>query len=171
MGFRAVFGRWIRNNGVFRLKWKKSQIGVEFFLVLSVVVAFIVILYGSASGEIGKTRVLNDAVVSKSGVDALSQAVDFVFLSGEGSVLSREIFVSPNSNCFYLDGVERKFYCTVSSEFLQEITGGKERVLGLTLVTPPSRIVLSGCSPVPAGWAVVSIENTGAGISVSCVQP
>jgi hypothetical protein len=147
---------------------RKAQIGVEFFLVLSVIMAFIIILYGTASNEIGKTKILNDAVVSKAGVDSLSQAIDFVFLSGSGSVLTKELFVSPNSNCFYLNSSLNRLYCTVSSEFLN-ITKG-ERVLGSPLLTPSSKIVLSGCSPVSAGWIDAVVENTGANVSVSCTQ-
>lgn len=152
---------------------KKSQLGVEFFLVLSVVVAFIVILYATASSEVGKTRALNDAVLSKAGVDAFAQAVDFVYLGGHGSVLSKEVFVSPNSNCFYetpLPGV-LKVYCTVSSEYLDVLTGGKEQVFSQELLTPRNKLLVYNCAPYTGGWVNVTVENlvaTAGIVNVSC---
>ncbi|MBS3070035.1 hypothetical protein J4220_00835 [Candidatus Micrarchaeota archaeon] len=150
----------------------KSQIGVEFFLVLSVVVAFSVILYATAYSEVGKTRALNDAVLSKSAIDSMAQAVDFAFLSGNATLLRRELFVSPNSNCFYntTSGV-LKLYCTVSSEYLKELTAGKEQVFSRELLVPRGKLVLSDCAPFTGGWVNVTIRNEMASsgfVNVSC---
>ncbi|HLD62420.1 MAG TPA: hypothetical protein VI875_00975 [Candidatus Norongarragalinales archaeon] len=150
----------------------KSQVGVEFFLVLSVVVAFSVILYSTAYSEVGKTRALNDAVLSKSAVDSMAQAVDFAFLSGNATLLRRELFVSPNSNCFYntTSGV-LKLYCTISSEYLKELTAGKEQVFSRELLVPRGRLVLSSCAPLTGGWVNVTVRNEIASsgfVNVSC---
>ncbi|MEM4254728.1 MAG: hypothetical protein QXR53_00165 [Candidatus Norongarragalinales archaeon] len=151
---------------------KKSQLGVEFFLVLSVVVAFIVILYTTAFQEIGKTRALNDAVLSKAAVDAMAQGIDFAYLGGDGSVLQKQLFVSQNSNCFYTtpSGL-LKVYCTVSSEYLDVLTGGKEQVFSQELFTPRGKLVFFDCAPLNGGWVNVSIRNaisTLGFVNVSC---
>ncbi len=150
----------------------KSQIGVEFFLVLSVVVAFIVILYTTAFQEVGKTRALNDAVLSKGAVDSMAQAVDFVYLGGNGSVLSKQLFVSPNSNCFYntTSGV-LSLYCTISSEYLDVLTQGKQQVFSQELLIPRSKFLLYNCAPFTGGWVNVTVENVVASfgvVNVSC---
>lgn len=151
---------------------KKSQIGVEFFLVLSVVVAFIVILYATATQEIGKTRALNDATISKAAVDSMAQGIDFAYLGGNGTVLRREVFVSPNSNCFYNTTVgDLRIYCTISSEYLEELTQGKEQVFSQILLTPRNRLLLSGCNPFTGGWVNLTIRNvvsTSGVVNVSC---
>ncbi|MFH1056479.1 MAG: hypothetical protein V1717_01630 [Candidatus Micrarchaeota archaeon] len=154
---------------------KKSQIGVELFLVLSVLAAFIVILYGTASQEISKTKALNDAIISKGAVDSLAQMIDFAFLSGSGTVLSKELLVSQNSNCFYhTDLPLNKIYCTVSSEQLVELVGaGKERVFSQNLTAPSNAVKLGVvgemCAPLTGGWVNVKVANEGGSVVVSCV--
>ena len=159
---------------------RKAQIGVEFFLVLSVIAAFIVLLYATTNQQVDKTRALNDAVVSKNSVDTLAQAIDFVYLSGDGSIISKEIIVSPNSNCFYHSlstddpgqGTNaqnpNKIYCTISAEFLQQLTGGKEQVYSATLATPEDKLDLAGCSPLSNTWVKTTVTNSQSRITVSC---
>ena len=150
-------------------KSRKSQIGVEFFLVLSVVAAFVVILYGISNQQIGKTRALNDALLSKNAVDVLAQSVDFVYLSGEESVLTKELLVSPNSNCFYHNTTSNRLYCTVSSEYLQELTAGKEEVVSSELLTPASTLQISqGCKPVTNSWVKATVSFSGGQVTVTC---
>jgi len=159
---------------------KKAQIGVEFFLILSVIAAFMVILYATSSQQIDKTRALNDAVLSKNSVDVLAQAIDFVYLSGDGSKLTKEILVSPNSNCFYHSKTTddpghgtntqnpNRVYCTISAQFLQNLTGGKEQVYSAMLETPEGKVDISGCNPLSNMWVKATALNSQGQIRVSC---
>lgn len=148
--------------------------------MLSVVIAFSVMLYTTASTQVTKTRALNDALLSKAAVDALADQADFVYLSGEGSVIYKEIFISPNSNCFYESGTSNAFYCTISNEYLRELSGPspnplKEKVYSRELTVPLQKIAFSAneatlCSPLAGGWVKVNTSNYGGVVSVSCIK-
>lgn len=144
------------------------------------VIAFSVILYTTASTQVTKTRALNDALLSKAAVDALADQADFVYLSGEGSVVYKEIFISPNSNCFYKSGTSNAFYCTISNEYLRELSGPspnplKEKVFSRVLTVPLNNVEFSTeeltlCSPLTGGWVKVNASNYGNVVKVSCTK-
>ncbi|MFH1780343.1 MAG: hypothetical protein ABH803_04370 [Candidatus Micrarchaeota archaeon] len=119
----------------------RGQISVEFFLVLSIMIAFILIIYSTVQGEITKQRDLNSIVLAQSALDSVSYLTNFVYLSGPGTSLSKEIFIpsstvetpsKASANCFFIprdsDGnpdvsyVYQALYCTVLSDYVYEVT-------------------------------------------------
>lgn len=167
-------------NPCFPLGFKRSQVSVEFFLVLSVVIAFTVILYTNASAQVVRARALNDAVLAKSAIDTLTDQIDFVYLSGSGSVVEKTIFVSANSNCFYKNAdIRNNIYCTISSEYLKEFSlrvgdpppfnQFRERVYGRDLVIAKANVVLDvSCAPLTSGWVKTTVTNAATYVNVVC---
>ena len=144
--------------------------------MLAVLAAFIIMLFNVAEAQREQTRLLSSAVSSKAGVDELANAANYVFLSGEGSVIRKEFFVGNGSLCLYneLDatGVNR-LYCTVPGAPIKQ-TGGLTRVRSIPLYSPPDVPVdYSGgpCAPenIPSnqgkllgtGWYLFKIEFVG----------
>lgn len=120
---------------------KRGQISVEFFLVLSIMIAFILIIYTLAQDEINKQRDLNTVVLASSALDSMAFMTNFVYLSGPGSSVSKEVFIpsstsenpsKASANCFYLNDPDvtgfpspsskDSFYCTVISDYVYTIT-------------------------------------------------
>ncbi len=152
--------------------WKrKGQLSVEFFLVLSIIIAFSVILYNVSREEVAKTKAVNSIVLAKNGLESLSQAVDFVALSGNGSSLNVSFFVSGEANCLFYDAVRDAFYCVVYSPALQGSVTDKQFVFGprfTTRLTKTFQLSCSGAFPLRAGWWSARVANEGASVNVSC---
>lgn len=135
--------------------------------MLAVIAAFIIMLFNVAQTQAEQTRLLSAAVSSKAGVDELANAANYVFLSGEGSVIRKEFFVANGSLCLYYDPDpgELNLYCTVPGAQIEE-TGGSIRVHSVPLYAAPA-IDLSGCPHTDAGklldpgWYLFRVEFVG----------
>ena len=150
----------------------RGQFSIDFFLVLSVIVAFLVVVYGVAVEEGGKTRLLDSAILSKRGVDSVSSLVEFVSLGGNYSTISVEVFIPREASCFYFNDTTRKISCVLSSRYL---TGAKNRVEGRSLfASAPVRFSCGTGSE--SGWfdvnATLISQTSTAGqyVSVSCLK-
>lgn len=158
----------------------RGQFSIDFFLVLSIIVAFFVLLYAVAIGEVGKARLVDSAVLSKSAVDGVASTIEFVALGGNYTSITREVFVPKEAACFFYNDAARKVFCVLSSQY---VTGGKNRVESRTLlVSPPVRFDC-GSSPTPGGgtgivepgWYDVNVtyvtaSTVGQHVSVKCVK-
>ena len=149
----------------------RGQLSIEFFLVLSIIIAFSIILYNISRDEVAKTKAVNSILLSKNAVDSLSQAVDFVALSGNGSALNLSVFVPKEANCFYYNYTRDAFYCVVYSQSLQPSITDKEFVFGPRFQTTLYKNFTADCAssfPLAPGWWELRARNEGASVNVSC---
>lgn len=142
----------------------RGQYSIDFFLVLSIVIAFSILLYNVAVGETGKARLLNSAVVGKVFLDEFSAGVDESALGGNVSRSRRELFVPQGTHCVFFNATENAFYCFLSSSFLE---GDKNRLVGRRLLSNPN--VNLACSFKP-GWYLADFSNNGTAVTITC-QP
>ena len=76
----------------------RGQVSVEFFLVLSLLFALAAVLLTTAEAQLRDAESLNNAALSKAALDAVGSYVDLVYLSGNGSIVSGQVFI-PASVC------------------------------------------------------------------------
>jgi len=142
----------------FRKFFRKGQLSVEFFLILSIVIAFSIILYNVSFEELGKTRAANAVVATKSVLDSLSNAVDFVTLSGNGSVVKRVLFIPKEAKCLYFDENGKTLYCIIADEWLERIT--QKRVVNGTRLTTTKLLIDCPETPLKPGWIEFTVNSS-----------
>ncbi len=140
----------------------RGQFSIDFFLVLSIVVAFSVLLYNVALLEVGKSKLLDSAVLGKSALDALASGADTAAFSGNQTEFSRELFVPQDLLCLFFNASSNRFYCFVSSGYLE---GSANRLESRPLLSTPSLAVQCSLSP---GWNGVFFSNNGTHVVVGC---
>ncbi len=138
---------------------------VEFFLILSIVIAFSIILYNISFEELGKTRAVNAVVSTKSVLDSLSNAVDFVALSGNGSVVKRVLFIPKEAKCVYYDASGGTLYCVIADEWLERVSA-KRVVNGTRLLT--SSLAVTCSAPLESGWIEFTVNSSNNFVKVNC---
>lgn len=147
----------------------RGQLSVEFFLVLSIIIAFGILLYNISVEEAGKTKALDAVVSVKSSLDGLANSVDFVTLSGNNSLIRKELFLPSEASCFYFNESANAFYCTVESPYLKKITE-KTFVESLPLYSTTKPEFAAGCQPsLAAGWYEFTVKNNGGTPEISCI--
>lgn len=140
----------------------RGQFSIDFFLVLSIVIAFSVLLYNVAVNEVGKSMLLDSAVLGQSALDSVASGVDFASFAGNGSRVRKELFFPQDVNCLFHNQSLNAFYCFVSSAYLP---GPKNRLVSRSLQSSPSLAL--DCVPQP-GWSVADFSNNGTHVVVSC---
>ena len=142
----------------------RGQFSIDFFLVLSVIIAFSIMLYGLAVTETGKARLMDSAVMTKAYLDSISASVDFVYFSGGSSRVSKMLFQPAEATCLYFDDTQKAFFCRISSTYLE---GSKNRVFGRPLFAnlAAANLKISGCGQ---GWNQVLVVNDGTQVLVTC---
>jgi uncharacterized protein (UPF0333 family) len=154
-----------------RFPSRKGQLSIEFFLVLSIIIAFSIILYNVSRDEVANTRATTAIVVVKSSLDSLSQAVDFVALSGNGSALNFTAFVPREANCIYYNSTRNSFYCVIYSPSLQREGASQQFVFGPPLAARLAKQFESSCTgsfPLRPGWWELRAASVGGAVNVSC---
>jgi len=146
---------------------RKAQLGVEFFLVTAVIIAFMLLLYTVATGETARTRTLDAALLSKTLVDDVSFAANYVALSGNGSVLCRDVFAGAETNCFFYDSAEKALYCSLEESKMNEFGVSGRRVYGRRLLAE-ARLFCE--TPLAPGWYRVSVTSVGGAVDVACAR-
>ena len=127
---------------------KKAQVSIEFFLIISVIVAFAVLLHSLTSSETNKARQLAQASQTRSFVDAAAFLANEAWLSGNNSFFVKEFFVPRNADCLYFDAAEGRVYCNLFTDVAEGSVNAS--------VFAPS-LDLSGCpAPLQAGWYLVN---------------
>ncbi|MEM0475345.1 MAG: hypothetical protein QW343_00955 [Candidatus Norongarragalinales archaeon] len=158
-------------NGRCRGLRRKGQLSIEFFLVLSIIIAFSIILYNVSRDETAKTKAVNAVLLTKNAVDALSNAVDFVALSGNASALNSRVFISREANCLYYNASRNAFYCVVTSPALQPSLTEKHLVFGPRLASTLAKNLEESCTasvPLRPGWWELRVRSVGDAVNVSC---
>ncbi len=140
----------------------RGQFSIDFFLVLSIVIAFAVLLYNVAVMEVGKSTLLDSAVLGQSALDSVASGVDFASFSGNGSRVRKELFFPSDVNCLFFNQSIHSFYCFVSSAYLPS---SKNRLISRPLLSSPPLALQ--CVPNP-GWVVADFSNNGTHVVVSC---
>ncbi|MFH0973339.1 MAG: hypothetical protein V1817_00940 [Candidatus Micrarchaeota archaeon] len=161
---------------------RKAQLSVEFFLVLSIIIAFSMILYNISKNEVARTKALDAAVISKNSLDSLTQATDFAALSGNGSALNVSVFVPPGAYCFYYNTTRKAFYCIIAN-VTPTTTGsvGQQSsdqqmlfVYGARTTSTLQKNFASLCASaiqqggLSAGWWELRAQSNGDYVNVSC---
>ena len=155
---------------------KRGQLGIEFFLILSVSIAFAIVLYNTVNEESAESKVANDVIATKASLESLASAVDLVVLSGDGSQVKRSLLVPTRSICFYYDPApKQQFFCVVYDEHLFDDSpgddAGKTKVYSKTLVKEISSGLVECAKPLEPGWWQVTIKNDAGSIKLDCIQP
>ncbi|MBI5036574.1 hypothetical protein HZC09_04475 [Candidatus Micrarchaeota archaeon] len=140
----------------------RGQYSIDFFIVLSMVIAFSVLLYNVAVDEVGRTKVLDSAILGRHFLDEFSLGVDEAAIGGNQSRTHRELFVPKNVHCLFFNAGENAFYCLVSSSYMD---GGKNRLPGRRLLSTPD--VKLECE-VTEGWRRFGFYNNGTTVVVTC---
>ena len=146
----------------------RGQFSIDFFLVLSVILAFLVPLYSVAVDEGGRARFLDSAVLAKHAVDSVSSLVDFVSLSGPSSSASGEVFIPKEANCFFFNSTSSRLYCTMASRYLE---GSRNRVESQRLAL--STIISFNCGSngvLSPGWYDITANYSSSIITVQCLK-
>lgn len=140
----------------------RGQFSIDFFLVLSIVIAFGVLLYNVAVTEVGKSTLLDSAVLGQSALDSVASGVDFAAFAGNGSRARKELFFPQDVNCLFFNQSANALYCFVSSAYLP---GSKNRLVSRPLLSSSPL----GLECVPkAGWSVAEFSNNGTHVVISC---
>ncbi|NUN11594.1 hypothetical protein HUU53_03020 [Candidatus Micrarchaeota archaeon] len=157
--------------------FKRGQISIEFFLVLSIMITFILIIYSNTQTEINQQRDLNSIVLASSALDSVTNLANFVYLSGPGTRQTREIFIpsstsetpaKASANCFYVDtGGENRLYCTVVSDYVYNVTDPdynvNDRSVPIGVDTGPGKQRIFGPE--------LEFNKNLVSFDVSCTQP
>ena len=163
---------------------RKAQLSVEFFLVLSIIIAFSMILYNISRNEVARTKALDAAVISKSSLDSLTQATDFAALSGNGSALNLSVFVPPGAYCFYYNTTRKAYFCIIAN--VTPTTAGQvgqqssdQQMLYIygarSASTLPKNFDTLCASTIQqgglsAGWWELRAQSNGDYVNVSCAR-
>lgn len=147
---------------------RKAQLGVEFFLILSVIIAFAIILYNVGVSEGGQAKALDAVVSAKNTLDYLSSSANYVLLSGNASVLKNALYFPKDARCIYFDETNRTFFCVMSSEFLSRMSD--KRLVLSNPVIGSANVSVTCAPPLNPGWYEVEVNNTNNTIFISCVS-
>jgi len=143
----------------------KAQLGIEFFLTASVVLAFMLITYGVYVSESEKNKVLESAVLSKTLLDSLSAAANFAALSGNASAIPIRVYAPMGANCFYYDAATKRAYCSLVSPAVGKVSQS-DKVYGPVLVEQ-----LGGACSMPLEqnkWFDLRVFANASGVFASC---
>ncbi len=143
----------------------RAQFSIDFFLVLSIILAFLVPLYSVAVLEGGRARFLNSAVITKNSVDSVAYLVDYASLGGVGTSVSATVFVPSEASCFFTNESTKKIYCSLSSLYLE---GSKNKVESQALLVSLPVVFNCGNSGVSPGWHPVTASVTDSYVAVNC---
>ncbi|OIO27726.1 hypothetical protein AUJ16_02935 [Candidatus Micrarchaeota archaeon CG1_02_60_51] len=133
----------------------RGQLSVEFFMVLSLILALAVILYAGTASQVSQARELDKSVLSKALVEGVAQAARQTWFEGNASSRSVDAFVPSGANCFYFNYSSRELYC-----FAPE---------GTVSAPAYAAVNASNCStPLAPGWMHFEVYSDGARVWVNC---
>ena len=146
----------------------RGQFSIDFFLVLSVILAFILPLYTVAVEEGGRARLLDSAILSKHAVDSVASIAEYAFLGGKASSVSREVFVPRDANCFFYNESTKRLYCSLSSRYVE---GNRNKVESNSMMVSVPLLLQCGSSGVvQPGWYDVTAGLTANFLSITCTK-
>ncbi|MDP2717425.1 MAG: hypothetical protein Q8P02_01645 [Candidatus Micrarchaeota archaeon] len=131
--------------------------------MLSIVVAFSVLLYNVALLETGKSKLLDAAVLGKSALDGVASGTDTAAFSGNQTQFASELFIPNDALCLFFNASSNRFYCFLSSGYLEGQQGN--RIESRPLLSSPALSVECAFAP---GWNAVTFSNNGTHVVVAC---
>lgn len=137
----------------------KGQLSIEFFLVLSIILVLAGTMLTVAEGHVSGIKNLNNAAIAKSIVDNGIYSIDFVYLSGNGSVLRREYFVPQGVLCFITSECEEGRICCISPGFEEKKVYSKKAI-------SPNFVVNESC--IREGWIELKARNLNNVVFLNC---
>jgi len=138
----------------------KGQLSIEFFLILAIILVFTGMLLTASETQISGMHGLNDVIMSKNVLDGVASMADYVFLSGNGSKVSREFFIPQRLVCFAAGCTSSDRLCCFGIEF-----PGK-KVESSQMFSIPQ--VNGTC--VATGWLRISTQNVNNVIFINCIS-
>ncbi len=142
----------------------RGQFSIDFFLVLSIVIAFAVLLYNVAITEVGKSTLLDSAILGQNTLDSIASGIDFAAFAGNGSHVRKELWLPGDVNCLFFNQSTNAFYCFVSSAYLPS---SKNRLVSRTMLSSVGPGLAIQCNPTP-GWFAADFSNNGTNVVVAC---
>ncbi|MBI5226788.1 hypothetical protein HY994_06185 [Candidatus Micrarchaeota archaeon] len=142
----------------------RGQFSIDFFLVLSIVIAFAVLLYNVAISEVGKSTLLDSAILGQNTLDSIASGIDFAAFAGNGSHVRKELWLPADVNCLFFNQSANHFYCFVSSGYLPS---SKNRLVSRTLLSSLGSNLALQCVPRP-GWFAADFSNNGTNVVLAC---
>ncbi|MFQ5406211.1 MAG: hypothetical protein ACE5DI_03590 [Candidatus Micrarchaeia archaeon] len=135
---------------------------VEFFLLVGFSLAVLAVLLANTEAELAQNAVLDKAVLSRSALDSMTSAVNYVFLQGNNSRVNFELFVpqgpvSESSAVCFLNASSNL------SCFVGDLQG--RLVFSRNLLVVPSKIEPE-CQTF--GWKNVTVVNYDNNVEVYC---
>ena len=147
--------------GLEYISWKqrKAQIGIEFFLILGFSLSIVGMLIVNSEHQIAENDKLNAAILSLSALNGVSNAINTVFLQGNGSSLRTQVFIPDDTRCFVLNATTKTLMC--------DIGDASNRVVhGMQLYSVPSNI--SDWCYYGTGWVDVKVNSNQSFINMYC---
>jgi len=142
----------------------RGQVSVEFFLVLSLLFALAAVLLTTAEAQLRDAESLNNAALSKAALDAVGSYVDLVYLSGNGSIVSGQVFIPASSLCFIVNASTETLQCDPDPSLTGRVNS---RPLKNSVV-----FFNSSCPPYSAstGWFDLTVYHNGSSVLVNCTR-
>lgn len=140
----------------------RGQVGIEFLLVLSFMLALTAVLLGSAEAHFRAAESLDKAALCKAALDSTASLINHAFLSGRGTRVSSELFIPDGSVCFI---VNSSFSPPVLQCDADALLSRRVESRGLRTAA----VSFSAACPV-SGWLRVTAVNNGNSVSVTCAK-
>lgn len=139
---------------------RRAQVSVEFFLIVTLILALAIILYTGTGVEAGRARGLDSMAETKALAERVASASDAVWFEGNQSSRVFTAFMPSSANCMYWNATSHSLYCFV--------------------IEPPALVRAQTRSPQPdfsecpaplkAGWLRFEVRREGALVMVNCTQ-
>lgn len=145
---------------------------MEFFLVVAFILGLASALLTITEEQVRQTATLDRAALAKSALDSVAHAANHVWLAGNGSRLTAEVFVPSSSICLLYNSTQRRLFCDVTARCP---TNSSQTCFAYSEpVLPPGGVYLhtTNCPPYNAltGWYSIRLEHNGTTVNASCTR-
>ncbi|MFA4946193.1 MAG: hypothetical protein WC607_01485 [Candidatus Micrarchaeia archaeon] len=138
---------------------KKAQVSVEFFLLLTLMLALAVLLYAGTGAEQGRARSLDRAAETRAFLERASLALRESWFEGNASTRVFSAFVPGETNCFYWNATSSALYCASIAD------GAFVAAAAPGLPEPQTNCTL----PLAAGWREFKAWRDNAASRLDCL--
>ncbi len=134
----------------------RGQVSIEFFVLLAFLIVISSLLLNTIQGQASETQKLDKAALSKTALNSVAFALNYVFLSGNGSKITQQVFVPKGVFCFIYNSSDKTLECDI---------GISKKVHSLPLYAD---IPAPNCSY--EGWLNIEAQNLNGNTSLSCTK-
>lgn len=153
---------------------RSGQASLEFVLVAAFLLGLITILLPTANNLVDQVSSLDDLVITKGSLTSLASAINYVYVSGNGSSMHQDVFIPKNMICFASN--EPKCTLKVCKEWVTSAQNTYCKTMETLNVSATN--IYPGANPeflscAGNGWISASVQwkSDGSKISVNCGSP